>query len=291
MSLKLVRALRAAYDDVDGSETGRPSRAAVGSIATALYGQPEILKVAVLWSAARAIISPQVLPGAVVGGLQAIGVVQKDGAAGPLRSTPAEAAALLAPVVTVQASNEEVHVQAQACLGHAIAFCFAPEPARFMLVMDALVGAQRSEFARPARAKQAWIGWLDDVATRSDRFTVAMVLELLERALRGTLDALPAAFEWEGTADESGQLSVWAVDPSTRRLLRTVMRAKPLELAGDTLRTTILDEPGLVRDLLRIEYFIEHVIHRRFLGDMYAGRYRQIEYRCLGTGETWQAPA
>ncbi len=146
-----------------------------------------------------------------------------------------------------------------------------------MLAMDAFVGAQRSQLGRPARAKQAWVGWLDDVATRSDRFTVGTILELLDRALRGTLDALPDAVEWEGTADDSGELSVWATDPSTRRLLRTVMRAKPLELAGDTLRATILDEAGLVRDPLRIESFIEHVIHRCFLGDMYAGRYRQIE--------------
>jgi hypothetical protein len=289
MSHELVRALRAVYDDIDGSDTGQPSRAAIATIPTSLQSRPDVLKVIALWSAARALVLPQVEPRAVDPCTRGVAAIrQHSPAAGHV--IPSDVDALLQPA-PVQAPTGEPYRQAQICLGRALAYSVAPEPARFMQVIDALIVAQRSEFARPRRAKQAWIGWLDDVAARSDRFTVPQILQLLERALRGTLDNLPPELEWEGTANDKGELTVWAKDPRTDRLLTAVMRAEPLKLMGRTLVVTVLVEPRRVSDPLRIEYFAEQVIHRRFLGEMYAGQYDVIEYRCLGTGEIWQAPA
>lgn len=291
MSLEVARALRRAYDDIDGAETGQPSRAVIESIPSALHKHPSAATVALLWSAARALVLPQIALDAVEPCSHAIVATRRCVVAGATSSTPAEVVALLQHASPPGQGADPAQVQAQHCLAHALAFCLTSDPASFMRAMDAFVAAQHSQFARPARAKQAWIGWLDDVVSRSDRFTPDAILELLDRTVRGTLATLPPGFEWEGTADRDGQLGVWIMNPKTRKLVSVVMAVEPLEVKKRTLLVTVLAEPNLASDPLRIEYFVEHMIHRVFLGAMYADQYDVIDYRHLGTGETWQAPA
>lgn len=290
MSHELVRALRAVYDDVEGSATGQPARQAIASLWTLLGQRAQQLQVLALWSAARALILPQIAAGAIDPGLRAITALRAAAAAapGPQAQVPADIAALLAGST---ATTDDRQLQAQRCLGHALAFLLQPTPAGLMAVIDAMVSAQRSEFAHSARAHQAWIGWLDDVASRCDRFTPAALLDLLERTLRGTLTTMPVAFRWEGTGDDKGLLHVWAADLQTRRLVSSVMTIDPPVRTGRLLQVTVHDAPHLVRDPLRIEYFVEHTLHRVFLGEPHAGQFDRIDYHCLGTGEAWSAPA
>jgi hypothetical protein len=236
-------------------------------------------------------VFPQVTPGAVDRCARAIDAVRHLGlgAAGATSSIPAQVEALLdQPGLAQPGGNRQV--EAERCLGHALAFGADPVPERFVRAMDAKVAAQHREFAHRARARQAWIGWLDDVVNRSDRFGVDAMLAHVERTLRGTLDVLPAPYEWEGTADDAGRLEIWTTDPRSRRLVTLVMVTEPLRVEARTLLVCVLDERRLVRDPLRIEYFVEHMLHRRFLGAMHAGEYDRVEYRCPGTSESWCAP-
>lgn len=231
MSHELVRALRPAYDDIDGGDTGQPGRAAIGTIWSSLQNHPDARHVTALWSAARALVFPQVGPDAVERCGQAIDAARGGLIRGVASILPPAVDALLQKAHAPGTSDPR-QVDAQQCLGHALAFCVQPTPSRFMQVIDAMVVAQHSEFLHPARSKQAWIGWLDDVVSRSDRFSTATMLDLLERTLRGTLDMLPVSFEWEGVADSAGKLEVWVKDPKTRSLLMAVMATEPLRLAA-----------------------------------------------------------
>lgn len=290
MSHELIRVLRSVYDDIDSSETGQPTRAMICAIWPSLQKYPEARYVTALWSAVRALVFPQVALEAIEPCAKAINAVRTILANGVASPMPVEVEAILQqPQPGITSIREQA--EAQLCLGHALAFCVDSAPERFLHVINTLVSAQRSQFANPTRSKQAWIGWLDDVVSRSDRFHIETILGLVERTLHGTLNMVPASFEWEGVADDSGKLEVWAEDPKTRRLLIPVMTAEPLLVMERTLKATILDETHLVCDQLRIEYFVEHIIHRRFLGGMYEGHYDHIEFRCLGSGENWQAPA
>ena len=290
MSHELVRALRSVYDDVACSSTGQPDRRTVASLWTLLGQRPQQLQVLALWSAARALILPQVAPAAIDPGLRAIAALRAVWAAPPVPQSaiPADISALLAGA---PATTDDRQLQAQRCLGHALAFALQPTSAGLMAVIDAMVSAQRSEFAHSARAREAWIGWLDDVASRCDRFAPAALLDLLERTLRGTITTLPVAFRWEGTGDDKGLLHVWAADLQTRRLVSNVMTIDPPVLKGRVLQVSVHDAPHLVRDPLRIEYFVEHFIHRVFLGEPHAGQFDRIDYHAQGTGEAWSAPA
>ena len=83
---------------------------------------------------------------------------------------------------------------------------------------------------------------------------------------------------------------MWTEEPNSRRLLHSVMACEPLQVQQRKLIAKIAAQPPGVRDVLRIEYFVEHVIHRRFLNATHNGTYDQVDYLCLGNGQSWVAP-
>ena len=289
MSHELVRALRPVYDDIDSAESGLPSRALSGEVWRSLQPRGQALFITALGTAARALIYPQVAPGAVERCVKAIEATR------PLLGAkhaglPAEVDALLHPAQSATLSNPE-QLQAQHCLGHALAFCLTSASARFTPLIDAFAVSQRAEYTSAVRAKHCWIGWLDDVVSRSDRFDVPALLDLLEQTARGTLSGIPGAFRWEGAAEGAGKLEVWTEEPKSRRLLQSVMACEPLQVQQRKLIARIAPQPAGVGDILRIEYFVEHVIHRRFLNAAHYGTYDQIDYLCPGNGQSWVAPS
>jgi hypothetical protein len=293
MSPDLSRVIRSTYDDIDDSETGRPTVAIAERLFGALQGHGDTARVTAVWSAARALIVPQVAAESIepcVRGIQALRAATAPNAPRQRSGLPEPIDALFRPDLPGEPKDARC-IAVRACLGNALAFCINPTAARFVQVVEALVAAQGDEFAKPPQEKQRWIGWLDDVVSRSYRYGLGTILELTERTVRGTLRVFRPGFGWEGTADDSHRLHVWTVDRPTRHLLQNVMTIEPVELRARALAVTVLPEPDYIRDPLRIEYLVEDAILRRFLGGMYDGRYDLIEYKCLATGEQWQAPA
>jgi hypothetical protein len=290
MSHELPRSIRTVYDELDCSETGQFTRAEVDTLVRALQGRGNALTIAAVWSAARALVFPQVPPDSIEACARALRALRDEFASKSHAVSPTGIEPLLqsSPTSDLWALRQ---TEARRCLGHALLFCIDRSPARFQQVIQSLTFAQGIEFEEPPKSQAAWIGWLDDVVSRSDGFSVESILELTARAVRGTIESLPAWFQWEGTGDEAQRLHVWIADGRTRKLQRTAMSLEPLKLVGRELRVTVAPIPDLVRDPMRIEYLFEHWVHRRFLNGLYYGRYEQIQYHCAATGERWQARA
>jgi hypothetical protein len=289
MSRELVRKIESAYGEVDSSATGQMPRASIEQLGRALSGAGDVERVIALWSAARALAFPQIATRWVEGAVRALHAARSAIETG-IRVRPAEVDALLAPDAPGKPWDER-QLEARRCLGHALSFCVDPSPLRFASTIESMGVAQRDASLTPQKAKQTWTGWLDDVVSRADRFTLADLIALADRTIRGTVELLPAWYRWEGAANDKHHLEVWTEDPRTRKLVMPVMRLEALKLDGAVLTVTVMASPDMVRDPLRIEYLVEDVVHRRFLGGLYDGRYERIDYRCLATGEAWQVPA
>ncbi|HTQ05183.1 MAG TPA: hypothetical protein VMI54_15070 [Polyangiaceae bacterium] len=294
MSRQLERLARACYGSVLSSERGEVARDELEALGRALSQVEGALAVAAVWSAARAVVFPQLEPEAVARARASIAEILAP-AAPPARAHGAHEPALSgsagveAPGVTSMAAR-----RASAARSVASALCCfrTPNAALFADTVGHLADAQRDAAAPASRAKAQWLGWLDDVITRSDRCEPRRMVALLGRAVDGSLANLrPSRFFWEGVASERGPLEVWTADAATRRLVSNVLAFDQVKLAGDVLSVIVAERPDFVRDELRIEYLFEQEIHRAFLGASYAGRYRRIEFAFADGSGGWTLEA
>jgi hypothetical protein len=176
------------------------------------------------------------------------------------------------------------------CVARALSCAIAPTPDLFAECVALLTEAQADPDYPINRERERWTGWLDDVVTRADRFNVLEMLELLGGTIDGTIDGLqPDRFFWEGTGNEQGGFEVWTDDPRLHKLVTRVATFPQVSPKSDVLMV-VVSAAGLVKDPLRIEYFLEHEIHRCFLASTYIGDYSSIDYRIDDGSRHWRAP-
>lgn len=286
----LSRLVREIYDSIDNSDMGKLTDADIDMLYLIFQDIGESLQIIVLLSAAQALIFPQINTESVDSSTQAIKALKK-------MLLTKEKEVTLTNFHNLIESREVLdrfgsrQVEARRCLGHALSFCLEPSQLQFRKVIKSLDIAQREELEHPNISRQRWINWLDRIVTRSDRFDLNTVLGLVEQTTRGTLDLPITPYAWEGAgcADEPYCLDVWIENPVNCELVVPVLVFLPITIKERNLIATVTGDLNLVRDRLRIEYFFEDVIHNKFLGGMYEGRYDSIRYQ--GVGERWSVLA
>lgn len=284
MERELERAARLTYGAVANTPRGALARPDFERLGTALAPLGSALPVAAAWSAARAVIFPQLELNLVPIARAAVEEVQAHLAATP--PLPAgsplpvlEAFAKQAPAAAEDAMAPR-RLNAALAVARALSCCASPEPTLFADTIEHLAAAQDDPAYPGNRAQDRWTGWLDDVITRSDRFSIGQILELLKQTIAGTIPALlPNRFFWEGTGNEDGGFEVWTEDPRSHKLVMPVVTFSRFEPEAGTLYVRVASKPGLVRDRLRLEYFAEHEVQRYFLADAYSGDYTVIDYQ------------
>jgi hypothetical protein len=281
--------IRSVYNDILASETGKLSEENIDLIYKALVNREKSLCIIALWSAARALVFPQIPVKSVEQCVLAIRTIFEI----TERSHDANARKSVETIINSGSVDNLDSQQEKAllCFTNALRFLITRDFTDFLCTIEVLASSQIKMLDAPRKARLYWIGWLDDVVCRNGRFSIITMLELVERTLLGTIGHVPTFALWEAAGDDKGRFDVWAMDAKTRRLIQPVMMIDPIVLKDETLFVRVLDQPSVVKDPLRIEYLFEHWIHRLFLAEAYLGRYKNIEYYCQSTAETWRAPA
>ena len=294
MARELEQAARNAYGVVSNTRRGTLARSDLEALGARLAPLGSALPVAAAWSAARAVIFPQLELNLVKLARTACEEVRLHLAADP--APPPEQPLLVLEAFAKQASAAGSdpmaprRASAALAVAHALSCCVTPSPKLFADTAEQLALAQEDPAYPNNRAQELWTGWLDDVITRSDRFSVIQILELLTSTIDGTLPGLlPSRFTWEGTGNEEGGFEVWTEDPRSHKLVMPVVTFSQFEPKGGTLFVRIANKPGLVKDGLRLEYFAEHEVHRYFLASPYAGKFTVIDYQFEDGSPGWQA--
>jgi hypothetical protein len=295
----LERLVRPFYAPVVPADTVPPNvrelrRDELERLGEVLAGEAEVLPVVAAWSAARAAIYPQlelsVVRQASAAAMEATAWL---GSSTPPKDSDIPAIQVLAQYDPAKALDVMAARRASAarCLHAALRCCIEPTPERFADTIGHLADAQRDDQYPPSRWYELWVGWLDDVVTRGDRFDSKRILRLLAQTIDGTIGALvPKRFFWDGACDEDEVFSVWTRDALKKELVMMVVTFREVKLVGRTLSVVVGTRPDLVRDQLRIEYMFEHEIHRYYTRSMYMGMYSQIEYAFEDGSLRWTAP-
>ena len=283
MSALWQTACNAAYSDIDASDTGLPSPAVIQALHEA--GSPDMLRSIALLTACRAMVYPQISPNLLSDGtlvFQALRARLSGAPSGPAPNI--RAWTRLAPGGTAEE-------EAASCVGHAVIYSLAPDPATLGAMVRSMHAAQRLDPRQPRASRLQMIGWMDDVVSRAPGLDVSTVLSLAEHCLAGTLQRLPSPYYLEGVGDDAGDLEVWATEAKTRRLAAPILKVAEPQLAGRKLTVRIRPGPDRALDRFRVGYLFEHFIHRVFLGDLYRMRYDAISYESEATGDSWIVPA
>jgi hypothetical protein len=259
-----------------------------------LAGVGTALPVVAAWSAARVAIYPQlelsVVSQASAAAMEATAWL---GSSTPPKDADIPAIQALAKYDPTQAPDPIAARRASAarCVHAALRCSIEPTPERFADTLGYLADAQREELYPLKRWYQLWVGWLDDVVTRGDRFDPKRILRLLAQTIDGTIATLvPKRFFWTAASDEAGVFYVCTRDPLQKKTVMDVLTFRDVKLVGRTLSVVVGARPDLVRDPLRIEYMFEHEVHRHLTSSFYMGQYSQIEYAFEDGSLRWTAP-
>jgi hypothetical protein len=286
--------VRAYYGDVRGREHGELKGSELEQLGTLLAAVANALPVAAVWSAARAVIFPQLEPALwataksaideVLAGLRANGAVRAE-------DVPSLRVLEALDPRSIEDAMASRRASAARSVAAALRCAIAPSPAAFAATILHLADAQRDPAYPEGRARWRWLGWLDDVITRSDRFALGEILELLAEAVAGSLPKLPHRFIWEAAGLEDGSFDVWTVDPTTRRSVKSMLGFAEPKLVADVLSVVVKTGPGCAVDQLRVEYFFEHEVNRLLTDSFYTDRYRCIEFELDDGTRRWVTPA
>jgi len=294
MSRELERLVRFAYASVEYAERGELTRQELERLGTALQGAGDCLRVAALWTAARAAMLPQLQDASLATATVAVQAVTETlgpPAADVFAATNAIAA--LRSLLPQSAQDPMVARRASAagCVASALDCALYPSPALFADVVQRWALATRDP-ADSATVEQArWTAWLDDIVTRANRFSVLEALALFEKTLQGTIRGLlPNRYVWEGVADVNWNLEVWSKDPTTNKLVMRVLKFASVNLVKDVVHVVIASDPKVITDRLRVEHLFEHEVHRQMMNATYEGKYQAIDYAFAHGTDHWQAP-
>jgi hypothetical protein len=241
-------------------------------------GDADLLRAILLETAARALVYPQVAQPDETDCVAALRAAC-EGLPAPAASKPNPAAP---PVGEAQAAALECVKGAIEALSKNPEDLFEPTVRAYE---RSQAGSKGSRFH-----KFLWAAWLDDSVTRAGRLPHAQMLDEMARCVGGSVP-IDGTMLLEGVGVDSKSFEVWSRGGVRGKLVRALCRVDGLELVGDTLHATIADTGFGVADRLRVELFVEHLIHRLFLNDRYRGLFAKARYRIGSTGVEWENPA
>jgi len=293
MANALDRLARPYYGAVQSAPSGELRRDELEQLGAAL-ATAGVLPVVAAWSAARAAIYPQLeLEAVAEARAAAVEATVWLGSKTPPKDPDIPAIQALMKYDPDNAPDAMAARRAKAarCIHAGLRCAIEPTAERFADTIGYLADAQRDEKYPKVRWSEMWVGWLDDVVTRGDRFDAKQALHLLAQTIEGPIRGLvPKRFFWDGAGDEDNVFSVWTRNALTQDSVMMVVEFRDMKIVGRTLSVIVGAKPYLVRDPLRIEYMFEHEILRYFLRSTYMGRYTQIDYQLEDGSLRWTAP-